>query len=138
VEFDRLCGVPYAALPIATAVALEMDKPLIYPRMEAKAHGLGKEIEGAWQPGERVVVVEDLITSGGSTLRTVERLRAAGLVVEHAVVLIDREQGGAENLAAAGVTTHGVFTLSAMLDALAAAGRIDAAKRDEVTTFLRS
>ena len=138
VGFDRLCGVPYAALPIATAVALETDKPLIYPRKEAKAHGLGREIEGAWQAGERVVVVEDLITSGGSTLQTVERLRAAGLVVEHAVVLIDREQGGVENLAAAGVTAHSVFTLSAMLDTLVAAGKLDAAKRDEVIAFLKA
>ena len=90
---ERVCGVPYAALPIATAVALEADKPLIYPRKEAKAHGLGKGIEGAWQPGERAVVIEDLITSGGSTIQTVEKLRDAGLMVEHVIVLIDRQQG---------------------------------------------
>ncbi len=114
---DRLCGVPYAALPIATAVAIESDVPLIYPRKETKQHGLGKEIEGAWQPGERVVIIEDLITSGGSTVQTAERLRAAGLVVEHAIVLIDREQGGVENLAAAGITAHAVYTLGTLLAA---------------------
>ena len=76
--YDRIAGVPYAALPIATAVSLSTGMPMIYPRKEVKAHGLGKEIEGGWQPGERVVIVEDLITSGGSTIATAERLRAAG------------------------------------------------------------
>ena len=134
---DRICGVPYAALPIATAVALESDVPLIYPRKEVKEHGLGKEIEGAWQPGERVVIIEDLITSGGSTIATAERLRAAGLIVEHAIVLIDREQGGVANLAAAGITTHAVFTLTELLDDLVAQGRIDAPQRDTVQAFMR-
>lgn len=134
---NRICGVPYAALPIATAVALESDVPLIYPRKEVKVHGLGKEIEGTWQPGEHVVIIEDLITSGGSTIATAERLRAAGLIVEHAIVLIDREQGGAANLAAAGITVHAVFTLTELLDDLAAQGRIDAAQHDKVLEFIR-
>ncbi len=134
---DRICGVPYAALPIATAVALESDLPLIYPRKEVKEHGLGKEIEGAWQPGERVVIIEDLITSGGSTIATAERLRAAGMIVEHAIVLIDREQGGVAKLAAAGIEAHAVFTLSELLDDLVAQGGIDAAQRDTVLAFMR-
>lgn len=133
---DRLCGVPYAALPIGTAVALEANLPLIYPRKEVKQHGLGKDIEGSWQPGERVVIVEDLITSGGSTIQTAERLREVGLLVEHAIVLIDREQGGVENLRAAGIEAHAVFTLSAILDRLVAAGRLEPNRRDEVLAFL--
>jgi len=135
---DRIAGVPYAALPIGTAVALTADKPLIYPRKEAKAHGLGKDIEGAWHPGERVVIIEDLITKGGSTLQTVERLRAVGLQVEHVIVLIDREQGGVANLAAAGVTAHSVFTISEVLEALVQAGKLNAAKRQEVLQFIRN
>jgi uridine monophosphate synthetase len=134
---ERICGVPYAALPIATAVALESNVPLIYPRKEIKEHGLGKEIEGAWQPGERVVIIEDLITSGGSTIATAERLRAAGLIVKDAIVLIDREQGGVANLAAAGITAHAVFTLTELLDDLIAQERIDAAKRNAVLAFMR-
>lgn len=134
---DRICGVPYAALPIGTAVALASGVPLIYPRKEAKQHGLGKQIEGAWQPGERVVIVEDLITSGGSTIQTAELLRAAGLVVEDAIVLIDREQGGVENLAAAGIRAHSVYKFSDVLATLASAGRIDQTTHDEVVTWLR-
>lgn len=133
---DRIAGVPYAALPIGTAVSLVADVPLIYPRKEAKAHGLGKNIEGAWQAGERVVVIEDLITSGGSTLKTAEQLREVGLVVEHVIVLIDREQGGVESLAAAGITAHSVFRVSEILETLTAAGKLSDTKRDEVLTFL--
>lgn len=133
---DRIAGVPYAALPIGTAVAIAADKPLIYPRKEAKDHGLGKLIEGAWQPGDRVAIIEDLITSGGSTIKTAELLREAGLVVEHAVVLIDREQGGVRNLAEAGIAAHAVLTLTQMLDILVEAGRLDADKRLEVLRFL--
>lgn len=134
---ERIAGVPYAALPIGTAVAIEVDKPLIYPRKEVKTHGLGKQIEGVWAPGDRVVIVEDLITSGGSTLQTAQLLREAGLVVEHAIVLIDREQGGPANLAAAGITAHSVFKLSDMLDELVAQGLLSAEKQGEVVAFLR-
>jgi len=133
---ERIAGVPYAALPIGTAVAIAADKPLIYPRKEVKEHGLGKLIEGAWQPGDRVAIIEDLITSGGSTIKTAETLREAGLIVEHAIVLIDREQGGAHNLAEAGITAHAVLTLTQILDILVEAGRLDAAKRQEVMDFL--
>jgi len=108
---DRIAGVPYAALPIATAVSLHTGIPMIYTRKEAKEHGLGKRIEGHYRPGERVVIVEDLVTTGGSTLKTVALLREAGLVVEDVVVLIDREQGAAENLRRAGVRLHAVTTI---------------------------
>lgn len=136
VSYDRLAGVPYAALPIGTALSLSLGKPLLYPRKEVKAYGLGKAIEGAWQPGERVVVIEDLVTSGGSTLKTVELLRAAGLVVEDVAVLIDREQGARAALAAAGLRLHAVFTLSEVLDSLYGAGLLDAASLRAVRAYL--
>lgn len=136
VKADRICGVPYAALPIGTAVALEADVPLIYPRKEVKQHGLGKEIEGLWQAGERVVMIEDLITSGGSTIESAERLRAAGLVVEDAIVLIDRQQGGAQKLADAGIHAHAVFTISEMLEVLVGAGRLSLEKQREILEWI--
>ncbi len=133
---DRVAGVPYAALPIGTAVSLAADVPMIYPRKEAKAHGLGKDIEGLWQPGERVVIIEDLITSGGSTVQTAQRLRAVGLVVTDVIVLIDRQQGGVENLANAGITAHAVFTLAAVLQTLVESGHLDPATQAQVLAFV--
>ena len=134
--FDRIAGVPYAALPIGTAVSTVADVPMIYPRKEAKAHGLGKNVEGIWHEGERVVIVEDIITSGGSVITSAAQLRALGLIVEDVIVLIDREQGGVEKLAAAGIRAHSAFTLTAVLDTLVDAGELDDAKRQDVLAFI--
>ena len=135
-DADRLAGIPYAALPIGTAVSLRTGIPLIYTRKEVKTHGLGKDVEGLWKPGERVVIIEDLITSGGSVIKSIERLRALGLIVEDVVVLIDRGQGGVANLAEMGVRAHAVFTLPTMLDYLVENKRLDKATADEVRAFL--
>ena len=121
---DRIAGVPYAALPIGMAVALASGVPLIYNRKESKSHGLGKDIEGLWQPGERVVIIEDVITTGGSIVSSVEQFRAAGLVVEDAIVLLDRQQGGVENLQKTGICVHSVLALGDVLDLLSETGHI--------------
>lgn len=134
----RLAAIPYAAMAIGTAVALEMDLPMIYPRKEAKAYGTARQIEGEFQPGDRVVVLDDLITTGGSKLKAIEPLEAAGLKVRDVVVLIDREQGGGEELAEAGYRLHAVLGLREMLDILVGAGRISAGQREKVTAFLWS
>ena len=135
-KMDRIAGVPYAALPIATAVSLETGLPFIYPRKEAKKHGRGQNIEGGYKPGERVIVIEDLVTTAGSLVRSIETLREAGLVVEDAVALIDREQGGREHLAAAGVRLHTAFTFSQLLDELHQAGRIADTQYEAVREYL--
>jgi uridine monophosphate synthetase len=135
--YDRIAGIPYAGLPIGVAVSLATGAPLIYPRKEVKQYGTGKGIEGNWQAGERVVIIEDLITSAGSLIQGAERLREAGLVVEDAIVLIDREQGGMANLAAAGIRGHTVYRLSDVLAELVAGGQIDSATAQRVAAFVR-
>ncbi len=132
----RLAAIPYAALPIGTAVALELDLPLIYPRKEVKAHGTSRPIEGEYEAGDRVVVLDDLITTGGSKLAAIEPLKAAGLEVQDVVVLIDREQGGGAELAEAGYRLHAVLRLSEMLDLLVEAGRISEGQRNQVADAL--
>lgn len=112
---DRLAGVPYAALPIATVVSQMTGIPMIYTRKEAKGHGLGKDVEGLWRSGERVVIIEDVITTGGSIISQAERLRELGMYVSDAIALVDREQGGAQALAEAGIRSHSVFTLAAIV-----------------------
>lgn len=115
-QFDRLAALPYAALPIGTAISLQSGLPLVYPRKEVKSYGTKAEIEGSYQPGERVVVIDDLTTTGGSKFEAIEKLTSAGLQVTDVVVLIDRQSGAAKALAEAGFQLHPVFTLTQLLD----------------------
>lgn len=135
--FDRLAGIPYAALPIATAISLAMQRPLIYPRREAKDYGTKANIEGEYQAGETIVVIDDLATTGGTKIESIQKLADAGLKVKDIVVLIDREQGAAQTLAEAGYTLHAVTTLPALLTAWLAAGAITATQAEEVRAFLK-
>jgi uridine monophosphate synthetase len=123
-DFDRLAALPYAALPIGTAISLQTGWPMVYPRKEAKTYGTKAEIEGLFVPGERAVVVDDLTTTGGSKLEAIQKLAAAGLRVSDVVVLIDRQSGAAESLAQAGYRLHAVFTLSQLLDYWEANGAV--------------
>ena len=121
---DRIAAIPYAGLPIGVAMSLISGRPLIYARKEAKDYGTKQRIEGEFHPGERVLVVDDVITSGGAKLEAIAPLRAAGLTVEDVLVVVDREDRGAEVLAAAGLRLHSVLKVHALLDHLHAAGAV--------------
>jgi uridine monophosphate synthetase len=137
-NFDRLAGIPYAGLPIATAVALEMNRPLIYPRSEKKEYGTRSLVEGGHNQGEIAVAVDDLITDGGAKVEAIQRLESAGLIVRDVVVLIDREQGGAKTLAAAGYQLHAIVTLRELLEEWRALGEITQERFAEVVAFLNT
>ena len=115
-KFDRIAGLPYAALPIATAISLKTGWPVVFPRKEARSYGTRVEIEGRFKVGERVVIINDLATYGLSKFEAIDKLVTAGLVVEDVVVLIDRQAGSREALASAGIRLHSVLTLSDLLD----------------------
>jgi uridine monophosphate synthetase len=114
--FDRIAGLPYAAIPIATAVSLQGNYPMIYPRKEVKTYGTRAEIEGEYHPGETIVVIDDLATTGGSKFEAIEKLTGVGLVVKDVVVLVDRQSGAKESLEQAGYALHAVLTISQLLD----------------------
>ncbi len=135
-EYDLLVATPLAGLPIGTALCLELDKPLIYPRKTAKSYGTGKNIEGHWSVGQTAVVVDDLITSGDSILETMAVLKAAGLKVHDALVLIDREQGGRQTLEEQGYRVHAVLSLHDLLDILAQRQRLSSQQYDEILASL--
>lgn len=135
-DYQRIAAIPYAALPIGTAVALITRDPLIYPRREVKEYGTRRQIEGEYRAGERVVLLDDLISSGGSKLEAAEPLKAAGLIVEDVVVLIDREQGGAEDLARHGLRLHAATTLREIVSLLVAAGKLDRETQTRVNDYL--
>lgn len=103
---DRLGGIPAAALPLATAAALRVRKPLVWPRMPVKDHGTGNRVEGRFRPGEKILLLDDLITTGASKLEAVEILRGEGLVVDDLAVLIERGDRGRRDMEAAGIRLH--------------------------------
>ena len=115
-EFDRIAAVPYAAIPIASSIALQGNLRMIYPRKEAKDYGTRAQIEGEYREGETAVLIDDLATTGGSKFEAIEKLKAAGLLVKDVVVLIDRQSGAREALHEAGYRMHAVLTITQLLD----------------------
>lgn len=108
---NLLCGVPYTALPMASAISLEQNLPMLMCRKETKDYGTKKQIEGVFTPGQECLIVEDVITTGGSVLLIAGSLKKHGLQVKDIVVLVDRQQGGKEALLAAGYHLHSVYTM---------------------------
>ncbi|MCE5322284.1 orotate phosphoribosyltransferase [bacterium] len=135
---DRVAGIPYGGVPIAVAASISSGIPMIYPRKEVKDYGTKKAIEGAFCPGEKVLVIDDLVTDGGSKIEAIEPLKAAELVVTDILIILDREQGGAKLLADAGYKLHSLFTLSELTSALAEAGKIGPEMEKKVSEFIKA
>lgn len=136
-KFDRIAGLPYAAIPIATAISLAGNYPMIYPRKEAKSYGTKAEIEGEYHAGETAVIIDDLATTGGSKFEAIEKLTGAGLIVKDVVVLIDRQSGAKESLEQAGFNLHAVLTISELLDYWEKMGKVEQEKIDATREFLK-
>jgi uridine monophosphate synthetase len=124
-KFDRIAGIPYGSLPTATGLSLRLHCPMIFPRKEVKAHGTRRLIEGEFNLGEQVVVVDDILISGKSAMEGAEKLKSAGLNVNDIVVLIDHEQGVQDRLQQNGYQAHAVLKISEIIETLYQAGRIN-------------
>ncbi len=135
-KYDRLAALPYAALPIATAISLQTGQSMVYPRKEVKDYGTQAVVEGGFEQGETVVLIDDLATTGGSKFEAVERLRKAGLEVRDVVVLIDRMGGAAQALAEAGYNLYTVFTLAELIDHWAGTSQVSVEDAAEVRRYL--
>jgi uridine monophosphate synthetase len=135
-KFDRIAGLPYAAIPIATAISLAGNYPMIYPRKEAKAYGTKADIEGEYHNGETAVIIDDLATTGGSKFEAIEKLTGAGLLVKDVVVLVDRQSGAKESLEQAGYSMHAVLTISDLLEYWEETGKVEKSKIEATREFL--
>ena len=124
-NFVRLAALPYAAIPIGTSISLQGNLPMIYPRKEIKQYGTKAGIEGEYHDGERIVVIDDLATTGDSKFEAIEKLTEVGLNVEDIVVLIDRESGAKEKLNQAGYQFHAVLAISDLLEYWERKGMVD-------------
>jgi uridine monophosphate synthetase len=115
-NFDVVAGLPYAGLPIALAASFASGWPMIYPRKEKKDYGTKKRVEGVYASGQIAVVVDDVITDGGAKLELIKPLLESGLIVHDVAVVVDRGQGGKENLAKQGYKLHSIFTLRELVE----------------------
>jgi uridine monophosphate synthetase len=135
-SFDHIASVPYAALPAGSIVAYQLGVSMIYPRKEVKQHGTGQAIEGNFEAGQTAVMVEDVITTGGSIVTAVDVLRQAGLVVKDVVVLVDREQGGGRKMEEADLMLHSVLKITEIISVLKDQKMIDAETYKTVTRYI--
>lgn len=133
-----LAGVPEAGTPLATATGYAFERPLLQPRKVVKDHGTKSSVEGAFKPGDRVVLLDDLITKGDSKLEAIQQVTDAGLVVEKFVVLIDREQGGVETIRQAGHQIEAAMTITRLLDFLRDDGSLSTEQYDTILDFVRN
>jgi orotate phosphoribosyltransferase len=133
-SFALYADVPQAATPLVAVLSHLTRIGMITPR-EVKTHGAGGAINGAFTPGATILVIDDLVTRAESKLEAIRVLEANGLRVRDVAVLVDREQGGAEQLAAAGYHLHAAVTLSQLLDHWRATGGIDQATYERVRAY---
>jgi orotate phosphoribosyltransferase len=133
-NFDRVAGIPVAGIPFAALIAYNMKKPFLYIRKGVRLHGRQRRIEGVLAPGDRVLLVDDLITTGLSLRRAAKAITAEGGVVKDAVVLLDREEGGEEKLRKSGIRLHALLCIGEVAKTLYDIGAIN---EEQLKTILK-
>jgi orotate phosphoribosyltransferase len=136
-RIDKILGVPTAGVPFATVVSQKLAIPLIYYRQARKEHGVRKKIEGILDRNDRVLIIDDLITTGESVIESAEVVRDQGGVVNELVVLLDREQGGKERLRSSRIEPHVLFRISDAMEWLHTVGLIEDKIFDTVKRYIK-
>jgi orotate phosphoribosyltransferase len=124
-NFDRIAGIPIAGIPFASQIAYNLKKPFLYIRKGAKLHGRERRVEGILVSGNRVLLLDDLVTTGLTLKKAAEAVRAEGGVVTDAVAFLDREEGGKEILAKSGIALHALLRISEIAHTLYEIGAVD-------------
>lgn len=137
-NINRICGVPYTALPIATCISIHHNIPMLLKRKEAKDYGTKKIIEGTFEEGDSCVIIEDVITSGASILETIDPLQDAGVKVQDVLIIVDREQGGRMAIEKQGYPVHALFTITEITDFLIRKGKITEEQQHRIFDFIHS
>ncbi len=124
-DFDHLCGVPYAALSLSSAISMRHKKSMIVKRKEVKKHGTKKMVEGIFEEGDKAVVIDDVISSGISMIETLEAIEDEGLEIDYVIAIVDRMQGGVATLEKQGYKVLSVYTIEEILNILKVHNKID-------------
>lgn len=133
-NFERIAGIPIAGIPFASLIAYNLRKPLLYVRKGVRLHGRQRRIEGALAPGNRVLLIDDLITTGLSLQKAAKAIIAEGGVITDTVVLLDREEGGKERLEKNGIKLHALLSIREIADKLC---ELDVIDKEQLKTILK-
>jgi orotate phosphoribosyltransferase len=136
-NFDRIAGVPLAGIPFASQIAYNLGKPFLYVRKGVRLHGRKRRVEGILISGDRVLLIDDLVTTGLTLNRAAKSVRAEGGLVEEAVALLDREEGGRKKLEKEGTKLHALLRMSEVANALYELGAIDEENRKTILKQIR-
>ncbi len=124
-NFDRIAGVPLAGIPFASQIAYNLRKPFLYVRKGVRRHGRQRRVEGILVSGDRVLLVDDLVTTGLNLKKAAHAIKVEGGVVKEAVAFLDREEGGKEKLEKSGIKVHTLLKISEVANTLYEIGAID-------------
>ncbi|XP_015904302.1 uncharacterized protein [Parasteatoda tepidariorum] len=138
IQMDVICGVPYTALPIASVFSVLYSTSMIMKRKEAKNYGTKKMVEGIFTKGMKCLIIEDIVSSGSSIVETVEVLRKEGLIVTDCIAILNRMQGGKENLANNGITLHSLYNINDLFKRYCEINEVDKTLVKNVTNYLKS
>jgi len=133
--FDVIVGVPYTAIPIATAISINENQHMIFIRKEKKVYGTGKLIEGNFHKGQKAIIVDDVITNGDSKFETIKPVLEEGLIINDIEVLLDRLQGGPAILEKGGYKCHVIYNVKEVFEILLKYKRIDKKLADRCLRF---
>jgi len=133
-NIERIAGIPVAGIPFASMIAYNLKKPFLYVRKGARLHGRQRRIEGVLVPGDSVLLVDDLVTTGLSLKKAAKAITAEGGVVTDTAVLLDREEGGKQKLGKNGIRLHTLLNVSEIANSLYEIGTID---KEQLKTILR-
>lgn len=137
-SYDAIAGIPTAGLTLSSPVSLALEKPMIYVRKDAKDHGRGKLVEGVTRPGWNVLLIDDVVTTGGSLLSAIDAIRAEGCEVTRASVVIDRMEGGSATLKKQGVKLHAMTDIPELVKILRAKALLSNEEATAVSSQVRS
>ncbi|MCC2624166.1 MAG: orotate phosphoribosyltransferase [Burkholderiales bacterium] len=136
IQYDMICGVPYSALAIASAIAYDKSIPMLLKRKEVKEYGTKKILEGYYNPGQNCLLIEDVISTGASLIETTIVLEEHRLKVTDVCTLIDRNQGGREAMQQHGYKLHSIMNLTEIIDVLYAENKISANDKKNALALL--
>jgi uridine monophosphate synthetase len=138
VDYDLVAGIPHGGVPFATAMSIRTRKPMITPRPEKKSHGAGNMIDGKFERGQRVLLIDDLITTANTKFEAIEVLEASGLIISALVVVVDREQGGREELESQNYHLHSIFAVTELMDEYREMGLLSEELYQEIQAYRAS